>query len=107
MGKTEYKGNGPENTKDFIAEIEARLRKLETEMDELRVKASLAKADARDEFEKRRKELFEMTAKLRTKLKAMTDDSDDAIGAIKNGVENAYDELKDAFEKAFKSLKKE
>jgi methyl-accepting chemotaxis protein len=107
MGKTEYKGNGPENTKDFIAEIEQQLRRLETELDELKVKANLAKADARDEFEKRRKELNEMISKLRTKLKAMTEDSDDAIDVIKKGVENAYDELKDAFDKAYKKFKKE
>lgn len=107
MRKTEYKGNGPEGTKDFIAEIEDRLRKLETELDELKVKASLAKADARDEFEKRRKELSEMIAKLRAKLKAKTDDSDDAISTLKKGVENAYDELKDAFDKAYKKLKKD
>lgn len=69
--------------------------KLEQQRDELRVKAALGKAEAREEWE----ELEEKWERLMGKLRAAGEEADDAAEDVKAAASMLMEELKKGYEK--------
>ena len=69
--------------------------KLERQRDELRVKAALAKAEARDEWD----ELEDKWDRLKGKLRAAGEEADDASDDVKAARSMLMEELKKGYER--------
>jgi len=69
--------------------------KLERQRDELRVKAALAKAEARDEWD----ELEDKWDRLKGKLRAAGEEADDASDDVKAALSMLMEELKKGYER--------
>lgn len=90
---------------EFKRLVESRLQEWQTQFDELKVKAALARADARDEIERRMDDLHHRREDLRRKLDAAEDKGADAWQAMKEGFERAGDEIKKAFDEVRAKMK--
>jgi uncharacterized coiled-coil DUF342 family protein len=89
-----------EDKKSFLQKLSEQLQELDTELDELKVKAHLAKADARDELQKQMEELRVKRDEAQIKLKELQGVGDEAWDEIKAGVEKSWGELRGAFKSA-------
>jgi hypothetical protein len=96
---------GKMDKEEFRKIIEAQLGEWQTEFDELKVKAALAKADARDEIERRMADLQRRKQEVRLNLDDLRDKGGDAWQSMKEGLERATDELKKAFDEARSKMK--
>lgn len=73
--------------------LESIVQKLEQERDELRVKMHLAKADARDEFDK----LEDRWSALRLKMGVVKDGASEASGDVKEAASELADEIRKGY----------
>ena len=73
--------------------LEAIVQKLEQERDELRLKMHLAKADARDEWEK----LEERWGDLRGKMDAVKEGASEASGDVKGAASDLAEEIRKGY----------
>ncbi len=89
-----------EDKKSFLQKLAVQLQELDIELDELKVKAHLAKADARDELQKQIADLHVKREAAQGKLKQLQEAGDEAWDDIKDGVEKSWGELKGAFKNA-------
>jgi len=89
-----------QDKKSYLEMLADQLREWDTEIDELKVKAHLAKADAKDELQKQIEELRAKKEAAQGKLKQLQDAGDEAWDDIKDGVEKSWTELKGAFRSA-------
>lgn len=80
---------------EFVAKLKAQLDEWSAEIDELEVKAHLAKAEARDEYQ----EQLSM-------LKARRDEAKGKIAEIQGAAEDAWEELKKGGEDAWDTIRK-
>lgn len=94
-----------ENKKSYLQRLAEQLQEWDTEIDELKVKAHLAKADAKDELQKQLEELRVKKETAQSKLKLLQESSDDAWDDVKDGVEKSWKELKGAFASAIAKFK--
>jgi len=89
-----------EDKKSYLQKLAAQLQEWDTEIDELKVKAHLAKADAKDELDKQIDELRTKKEAARSKLQQLQDSGDEAWDDIKAGVEKSWTELRGAVRSA-------
>ncbi|RCJ42770.1 hypothetical protein A6770_07035 [Nostoc minutum NIES-26] len=80
--------------------MEAQIAKLQTKIDELKVQAYLAKADAKDKYHEQIEVLNDKSEVARIKLQELKASSGNAWEDIKAGLESAWDELQIAFKRA-------
>lgn len=90
---------------DYRKKIEAQLRKWDTQLDELRLEAEKAKADAKIEYTKTIIELRNKKERMQQKLKELRIAGDEAWTALKDGLEKSVSELKSSFEEALSKFK--
>lgn len=80
-----------------MSERQERLRslieRLEQERDELKLKAGLAKLEAKEEWQ----ELGDKLDRLRGRMKRLADEADDASDGIEDALELLGDEIKEGF----------
>ena len=89
-----------ETKEAYQEKVEAQLQQLQSQIDELKVKASLAKLEAKDKYNE---ELSDLNAKCETtrlKLQELKTKSDSAWEEMKAGLEKAWDELQNSFNRA-------
>lgn len=84
----------------YIEKLQARLNEMDAEIESLKSQASVAKADAKIEYEKQIKELQDTQAQAQEKLDEMRNASDDAWQDMKFGVERAWEEFEHATKRA-------
>jgi len=89
-----------QDKKSYLEMLADQLREWDTEIDELKVKAHLAKADAKDEFAKQLEELRAKREAAQGKLQQLQEAGDEAWDDIKAGVEKSWTEMKGAFRSA-------
>jgi len=89
-----------QDKKSYLEMLADQLREWDTEIDELKVKAHLAKADAKDEFAKQLEELRAKKEAAQSKLQQLQETGDEAWDDIKAGVEKSWTEMKGAFRSA-------
>jgi archaellum component FlaC len=89
-----------QDKKSYLQMLAEQLQELDTELDELKLKAHLAKADAQDELQKQIEELRSKKEMAQGKLKQLQDAGDEAWDDIKAGVEKSWTELRGAFRSA-------
>lgn len=89
-----------QDKKSYLEMLADQLRVWDTEIDELKVKAHLAKADAKDEFAKQIEELRVKKEAAQSKLQQLQEAGDEAWDDIKAGVEKSWTEMKGAFRSA-------
>jgi hypothetical protein len=85
---------------EYQVEMEAQIAKLQTKIDELKVQAALAKADAKDKYHEQIEVLNDKYEFARVKLQELKASSGNAWEDIKAGLENAWNELQIAFKHA-------
>ena len=90
-----------QDKKSYLEMLADQLREWDTQIDELKVKAHLAKADAKDELAKQLEELKAKKETAQSKVKELQDAGDEAWDDIKAGVEKSWTEMKGAFRSAF------
>ena len=89
-----------EDKKSYLQMLADQLREWDTEIDELKVKAHLAKADAKDELAKQLEELRVKREAAQGKLQQLQNAGDEAWDDIKVGVEKSWTEMKGVFRSA-------
>jgi chromosome segregation ATPase len=89
-----------QDKKSYLEMLADQLREWDTEIDELKVKAHLAKADAKDELAKQLEELRAKREMAQGKLQQLQNAGDEAWDDIKAGVEKSWTEMKGAFRSA-------
>ena len=85
---------------EYQQKMEAQLQTLQTKIDELKVKASLAKADAKDAYEEQIATLNAKQQEAQLKFQEIQASSESAWQDMKAGMENAWNDLQNAFNKA-------
>jgi len=85
---------------EYQVEMEAQIAKLHTKIDELKVQAALAKADAKDKYHEQIEVLNDKYEVTRVKLQELKASSGNAWEDIKSGLESAWDELQASFKRA-------
>ncbi|BAZ39189.1 hypothetical protein NIES4101_51410 [Calothrix sp. NIES-4101] len=89
------------NTKqDFQEKMEIQLAKLQTQIDELKVKSSLAQADAKDAYQEQLASLNTKCQTTRLKLQELKSKGGNAWEEMKDGLETAWSDLQDSFNRA-------
>lgn len=89
-----------ETKESYQKKMEDQLENLQTKIDELKVKASLAKADAKDAYREQLDALSTKQQEAQVKLQELKASSKNAWNDIKTGMENTWDELQTTFNKA-------
>ncbi|MEM7553081.1 MAG: coiled coil domain-containing protein [Cyanobacteria bacterium P01_A01_bin.84] len=89
-----------EDKQDYQQKMQGQLENIQTKIDELKVKASLAKADAKDAYEEQINILGIKQQEAQMKLQELTSSSESAWQDIKDGMESAWNDLQGAFNKA-------
>lgn len=89
-----------QDKKSYLEMLADQLREWDVEIDELKVKAHLAKADAKDELAKQIEELRIKKEAAQSKLQQLQEAGDEAWDDIKAGVEKSWTEMKGAFRSA-------
>jgi archaellum component FlaC len=98
------KGEINESRENFIERLEKGIQDLQTRIDELWVKANLAKADARDEYQRQIKDLDKEKDGLRRQLEDLRKSGGDAWKILKDGLDRAYKEVKASLDEAKKKF---
>ena len=91
---------------EYINDLSDQLKQWAGKIDELKVQATLAKAEAKDELEKRMRELREMQSGAQKKLEELKSSSGEAWEGLKGGTEKAWSEMKHAVDNAIAKFKK-
>lgn len=94
-----------ENKKSYLQRLAEQLQEWDTEIDELKLKAHLAKAEAKDELQKQLEDLRVKREAAQSKFQMLQESGDDAWEDIKEGVEKSWKELKGAFTSALSKFK--
>lgn len=94
-----------ETKQEYQNKMEAQLQNLQTKIDELKVKASLAKADAKDTYEEQIATLNTKQHEAQLKFQEIQKSSESAWEDMKSGMENAWNDLQNAFNKATENFK--
>jgi hypothetical protein len=89
-----------EDKQSFLQKLATQLQEWDTEIDELKVKAHLAKADAKDELNKQIEDLRVKKEAAQVKLKQLQEVGDEAWDELKAGAEKSWTELRGAFRSA-------
>lgn len=82
------------------SKLDGILRKLETERDELRVKANLAKMEAKEEWDEVEKKI----EALKGRMKVVGGEAKEASGDVGAAIDVLADEIKDGFSRLRKML---
>jgi len=90
---------------EYIDELAGQLKGWAGKIDELKGKASLAKAEAKDEYEKKINELKAKQDAAATKLDELKNATGGAWEDLKSGAEGAWSELKQSVESAVNKFK--
>lgn len=91
--------------KAFLDTMSEKLREVSTKIDELKVQASLGKAEVKDELNKAIESLKKREQEVKGKLSEFEEAGEGAWQEIKQGVENAVTELSGAMKTALKRFK--
>jgi hypothetical protein len=83
----------------FQAALERQLRELDTRLEELKLKASLAKMELRSEYEKQLAAVAGKRATAQARLNELRDRAEDAWEDLKGGTEKAWDDMREALER--------
>jgi chromosome segregation ATPase len=89
-----------QDKKSYLQMLAEQLQELDTELDELKLQAHLAKAEAQDELQKQIEELRSKKEMAQGKLKQLQEAGDEAWDDLKTGVEKSWTELRGAFRSA-------
>lgn len=83
----------------FQATLEKQLQELDTRLEELKLKSTLAKMELRSEYEKQLATLVSKRATAQTKLNELRNRAEDAWEDLKGGTEKAWDDMREALER--------
>ena len=89
----------------YQQKMQAQLDELRAKIDTLKVKASLAGADAKDEMNKQVAAMESRIDEGKVKLAKLAESSDEAWETMKDGMESAWDSLKHAATEAAAKFK--
>lgn len=95
-----------ESKEYYIAKLETQLREWSTKIDELKVQANLAKADARDEINEQIRDLRKKESALLEKLNALRKAGDEISDEVKASIENSLNDMKNIIKHAVDKLGK-
>jgi hypothetical protein len=85
---------------EFQEKIDTQITKIQTQIDEFKVKSTLAKADARDAYEEQIVALNTKCEAMRLKSQELKSQGGQAWEEMKDGLETAWNELQDSFNRA-------
>jgi chromosome segregation ATPase len=89
------------STKDeYVAKLKAQLDEWSTDIDELEVKAHLAKAELKDQYAEKISELKAKRVEAEGKLSELQDAAEEAWEELKKGGESIWETLKTTFSEA-------
>ncbi|KST69982.1 sll1863 family stress response protein [Mastigocoleus testarum] len=94
-----------ESKQEYQKKMEAQLQNLQTKIDEFKVKASLAKADAKDAYDEQISILNTKQHEAKLKFQEIQKSSESAWEDMKSGMENAWNDLQTSFNKATANFK--
>ena len=83
-----------------VSNLDTARERLEQMRDELKLKAHLAKADAREEWERLETKWHQFEARVRASRR----DTDEAMDTVWNDVKHLADEIKEGYERLRKAL---
>lgn len=90
---------------EYIAKLEAQLQEMSTKIDELKVQANLAKAEARDEFNRQIEIFRQRQSTALNKLDELRNSGGEVWDELKFGIDSAFDDMKKAMKNALDKLK--
>ena len=90
---------------DYVRKMEAKLEQWNAEIDTLIVKAALAEAELKTEYNEQIEVLRNKQIEARVKLEALRDTSDEAWKDMRAGVEMAWDSVGEAINSALSRFK--
>lgn len=90
---------------DYVRKMEAKLEQWNAEIDTLIVKAALAEAELKTEYNEQIEVLRNKQIEARVKLEALRDASDEAWKDMRAGVEMAWDSVGEAINSALSRFK--
>lgn len=90
---------------DYVRKMEAKLEQWNAEIDTLIVKAALAEAELKTEYNEQIEALRNKQIEARVKLEALRDASDEAWKDMRAGVEMAWDSVGEAINSALSRFK--
>lgn len=90
---------------DYVRKMEAKLEQWNAELDTLIVKAALAEAELKTEYNEQIEVLRNKQIEARVKLEALRDASDEAWKDMRAGVEMAWDSVGEAINSALSRFK--
>ena len=90
---------------DYVRKMEAKLEQWNAEIDTLIVKAALAEAELKTEYNEQIEALRNKQIEARVKLAALRDASDEAWKDMRAGVEMAWDSVGEAINSALSRFK--
>jgi predicted nucleic acid-binding Zn-ribbon protein len=94
-----------ETREAFINKVSEHLRELSAKIDEMKVQASLGKAEARDEYERHIDALNKRKQDAERRLTEMRGAGEEAWKDLKTGIDAAMDDLKKAAQSAAAKLR--
>lgn len=83
----------------FQAALEKQLKELDTRLEELKLKSTLAKMELRSEYEKQLATLAGKRATAQTRLNELRGRAEDAWEDLKGGTEKAWEDMREALER--------
>lgn len=98
-GGTAARPSGMTPKQAFQAALERQLRELDTRLDELKLKASLAKLELRSEYEKQLAAVADKRAAAQSRLNELRNRAEDAWEDLKSGSEKAWEDMREALER--------
>lgn len=94
-----------EKKEEYIAKFETMLHDISAKIDELKVQASLGKAEARDEIEKQIESLHRQRSLAEKKLEELRNAGEGVWQDLRHGIEHAVDDMKTGIKSAFDRLR--
>ncbi len=85
---------------EFQEKIDTQIAKLQTQIDEFKVKSTLAKADTRDAYEEQIGVLNRKCENIRLQSQKLKSQGGKAWEEMKDGLETAWNDLQDSFNRA-------
>jgi chromosome segregation ATPase len=92
-------GAGASQKEAFQARLEAQLQELNTRLEELKLKAGLAKLEVRSEYEKQLETLSAKQAAAQARLNELRQRAEGAWEDLRGGTEKAWEDMRDALER--------
>jgi TolA-binding protein len=94
-----------ESKEQYIEKLQKQLREWDSELEELRLKSTLVKAELKDEYAEEMEDLESKRRQAEQKMKKIKEATAESWMEMKEGLERAWDELKMATKNAVSKYK--